>query len=102
MIHYLVIYTNSTTQPSLRENGPVRGWGEASTERTACHPTLIPGHTLFFALLHFALVIHFLNGCLDGLLVAQELVRPNGMQVLIQLQQNRNSSGQSDFDNILI
>lgn len=86
MINDLVIYTNSTTQPRLGERGPVGGGGEARSEHTACHPKLVPGHTLFFALFHFPLIIHFLNGCLDGLLVAQELVRPNGTQVLIQLQ----------------
>lgn len=70
MINYLVIYTNSTAQPSLGESGPVGGGGDARTERTACHPTLVPGHDLLFALFHFPLIIHFLNSGLDGILVA--------------------------------
>lgn len=86
MINYLVIYTNSTTQPSLGESGPVGGGREAHTEHTASHPVLVPGHVLLFALFHFPLIIHFLNGSLDGILVAQELVWPNSMQVLVQLQ----------------
>jgi hypothetical protein len=60
------------------------------------------GSTLFFVFFHFSLILYFLNGCLDGLLVTQELVRSNSLQVLIQLQQNWNSSGKSDVDDVFI
>lgn len=38
---------------------------------------------LFYGLLHFSLIIHFLDSFLDGFLVAQELMRANSMEVLI-------------------
>lgn len=100
MTNYLVFYT--VYHSALAE---VSQWEEGEAHRGSTAHTrtpLAPSHTLFFALFHFPLIIHFLNGCLDGLLVAQELVRPNGMQVLIQLQQNGNSSGQRDVDNVLV
>lgn len=60
------------------------------------------GKILLFGLFHFSLVIHFLNGCLDGFLVPQELVRPNSAQILIQLQENGDSSRKSNVYDVVI
>ena len=122
-INYLVTYTNFTPQPSSgkvkkRENERERE-REISTYNTL-HATPFCSYSYlarefhpargnparerlyFSALFHFSLILYFLNGCLDGLLVTQELVRPNSMQVLVQLQENGDASRESDVDDVVI
>lgn len=112
-ISYLVTYTNSTPQPrsgKIRKNqrGRKKKKSELSTHNTphttpsAAIPSQHVGKILFVSAFHFSLILYFLNGCLDSLLVAQELVRSNGMQVLIQFQENGDSSRKSNVDNVFI
>ena len=69
---------------------------------SAAIPSQHVGKTLFVSSFHFSLIVNFLNGCLDSLLVAQELVRPNSTQVLVQFQENGDSSRKSNVDNFFI
>ena len=68
----------------------------------AASPSQHVGKTLFVSSFHFSLIVNFLNGRLDSLLVAQELVRPNSMQVLVEFQENGDPSRKSNVDNFFI